>query len=125
MSFSRKKFLQTGKMTCCSCKRNVYKHVRYTSIMLDIVQWVVRLLVAYMTLRALLCSCLCVICCHSAEGYCVTYLIQAGLMVAQWLRHCATNRKVAESIPDGFIGIFNRYSPSGRTMALGLTQPLT
>jgi hypothetical protein len=27
--------------------------------------------------------------------------------MAQWLRHCATNRKVAESIPDGAIGIFN------------------
>jgi hypothetical protein len=37
------------------------------------------------------------------------------------LRHCATCRKVTGSIPDGFIGIF----PSGRTMALGLTQPLT
>jgi hypothetical protein len=39
--------------------------------------------------------------------------------VAQWLRHCATNRKVAGSIPDGW------YNPSGRTMALGSTQPLT
>jgi hypothetical protein len=28
------------------------------------------------------------------------------LMVAQWLRYCATNRKVAGSIPDGVIGIF-------------------
>jgi hypothetical protein len=28
------------------------------------------------------------------------------LMVAQWLRHCATNQKVAGSIPDGVIGIF-------------------
>jgi hypothetical protein len=27
--------------------------------------------------------------------------------VAQWLRHCATNRKVAGSIPDGVIGIFH------------------
>ena len=25
--------------------------------------------------------------------------------VAQWLRYCATNRKVAGSIPDGVIGI--------------------
>jgi hypothetical protein len=41
------------------------------------------------------------------------------------LRHCATNRKVAGSIPDGGIGIFHRYNPSGRSMALGLTQPLT
>jgi hypothetical protein len=29
------------------------------------------------------------------------------LMVSQWLRHCATNRKVAGSIPDGVIGIFH------------------
>jgi hypothetical protein len=45
--------------------------------------------------------------------------------VAQWLRHCATNRKVAGSIPDGVIGIFHSHNPSGRTMALGSTQPLT
>jgi hypothetical protein len=41
------------------------------------------------------------------------------------LRHCATNRKVAGSIPDGVIGIFHLHNPSGRTMALGSTQPLT
>jgi hypothetical protein len=29
------------------------------------------------------------------------------LMVAQWLRYCATNRKVAGSIPEGVIGIFH------------------
>jgi hypothetical protein len=46
-------------------------------------------------------------------------------MVAQWLRYCATNRKVAGSIPDGIIGIFHRRNPSDRTMALGSTQPLT
>jgi len=45
-----------------------------------------------------------------------------GTAVAQWLRSCATNRKVAGSIPDGFIGIIH---PSDRTMALGSTQPLT
>jgi threonine/homoserine/homoserine lactone efflux protein len=28
-------------------------------------------------------------------------------MVAQWLRHCATNREVAGSIPDGVTGIFH------------------
>ena len=42
-----------------------------------------------------------------------------------WLRHCATCRKVAGSIPDGVIGIFHWHNPSGHTMALGLTQPLT
>jgi hypothetical protein len=29
-----------------------------------------------------------------------------GHAVAQWLRHYATNRKVAGSIPDGVIGFF-------------------
>jgi len=45
--------------------------------------------------------------------------------VAQWLRYCATNRKVAGSIPAGVIGIFHWHKPSGRTMALGSTQSLT
>ena len=44
--------------------------------------------------------------------------------VAQWLRHYATDRQVAGSIPDGVIGIFQWHNPSGRTMALGSTQPL-
>jgi hypothetical protein len=48
-----------------------------------------------------------------------------GHSVAQRLRQCATNRKVAGLIPDGVIGIFHRHNPSGRTMALGSTQPLT
>jgi hypothetical protein len=47
-----------------------------------------------------------------------------GDAVAQWLRHCATNWKVAGSIPDGVIGLFHLHNPSGHTMALGLTQPL-
>jgi len=42
-----------------------------------------------------------------------------------WLRHCATSRKVTGSIPGGVTGIFHWHNPSGRTMALGLTQPLT
>jgi hypothetical protein len=29
------------------------------------------------------------------------------------------------SIPDGVIGIFHLHNPSGRTMALGMTQSLT
>ena len=35
------------------------------------------------------------------------WIITAGTAVAQWLRCCATNRKVAGSIPDGVIGIFH------------------
>jgi hypothetical protein len=40
-------------------------------------------------------------------------------------RHGATSRKVAGSIPDGVIEIFHWHNPSGRTMALASTQPLT
>jgi hypothetical protein len=36
-----------------------------------------------------------------------------------------TSRKVAGLIPDGVIGFFHWHNRSGRTMALGLTQPLT
>jgi len=53
----------------------------------------------------------------------------------QWVKSCNVtgaqhlqvnrNRKVARSIPDGVIGIFHWHNPSGRTMAPGLTQPLT
>jgi hypothetical protein len=45
--------------------------------------------------------------------------------VAQRLRYCATNKKVAGSIPGGVIGIFHWHNPSDLTMALGSTQPLT
>jgi hypothetical protein len=38
----------------------------------------------------------------------ISYLCMGGpLMVAQWLRYCAANRKVAGSIPDGVTGIFH------------------
>jgi len=52
------------------------------------------------------------------------YLI-GGIPWRSWLRHCSTSRKVAGSITDGLIGIFYWHNPSGRTMTLGLTQPLT
>ena len=51
--------------------------------------------------------------------------IRRGTAVAERLRCCATNRKVAGSIPDGVIGIFHSHNPSDRTMALGSTQPVT
>ena len=41
------------------------------------------------------------------------------------LRHCTLSRKVADSIPDGVIGIFYWHNTSCRTMAQGSTQPLT
>ena len=34
-------------------------------------------------------------------------LFKVGTAVAQWLKCCATNRKIAGSIPDGVIGIFH------------------
>jgi hypothetical protein len=37
----------------------------------------------------------------------ITKILVGPLMVAQWLRYCHTNRKVAGSIPDGVIGIFH------------------
>jgi len=48
-----------------------------------------------------------------------------GTAVAQWLRCCATNRKVAGSTPASVSGFFIALNPSDRTMALGSTQPLT
>jgi hypothetical protein len=41
------------------------------------------------------------------------------------MAHCATSREAAGSIPDDVTGIFHWHNPSGRTLALGLTQPLT
>ena len=42
-----------------------------------------------------------------------------------WLRHCATGRNVASSIPDWVIGIFPCLYPSSLTVALGSTHPVT
>jgi hypothetical protein len=42
-----------------------------------------------------------------------------------WLRHYATIRRVAGSIPGEFIRFFNWPNPFSRTMALGSNQPLT
>ena len=47
-----------------------------------------------------------------------------GTQWRSWLTHCATSRKIAGSIPHGIIRIFHWHNPSGRTMALGSTQPL-
>jgi hypothetical protein len=41
-----------------------------------------------------------------------------------WLRHYATSWKVMGSSPDE-VDFFNLSNPSSRTIALGLTQPLT
>ena len=42
-----------------------------------------------------------------------------------WLRHCATSRKVAGTIPHVVVGIFYLLNPFGHTMALGSSQPVT
>jgi hypothetical protein len=39
--------------------------------------------------------------------YCQELYVGDGTAVAQWSRYCATNKKVAGSIPDGAIGIFH------------------
>jgi hypothetical protein len=74
-------------------------------------------------------------CCKTNWLHCVQFRVllalwlceyaHTGTAVAQWLRYCATNWKVAGSIPDGVIGICHWHNPSDRTMALGLTRPLT
>jgi hypothetical protein len=53
-----------------------------------------------------------------------THYPDGGTAVAQWLRYCATNQKIAGSIPDGVMEFFIDINPSDRTMALGSTQPL-
>jgi hypothetical protein len=40
-------------------------------------------------------------------GFCHILPCLRGYALAQWLRHCATNWKVAGSILDGVIGIFH------------------
>jgi len=52
-------------------------------------------------------------------------LIYRPTAVAQWLRCCATNRKVAGSIPDGVTGIFHWHKILPIALALESTQPLT
>ena len=55
--------------------------------------------------------------CPVLKFYCIIFytermelyklLVYSATAVAQWFRRCATNRKVAGSIPDGVIGIFH------------------
>jgi hypothetical protein len=52
-------------------------------------------------------------------------LLAARCWWRNWLRHCATSQKVAGLIPHSVIGNFYWHNLSGRTKALGLTQPLT
>ena len=58
-------------------------------------------------------------------GKFVKYFWIVVYAVTQFLRHCATSRKVAVSIPVGVTGILHWLNSSGRTMALKSTQSLT
>ena len=67
----------------------------------------------------MVCVCMCVWCVCVCVCVCVKYVelyvkiyfewYMTGKVsaVAQWLRYCATNWKVAGSIPDGVVGIFH------------------
>jgi hypothetical protein len=57
--------------------------------------------------------------------YRTLYTSQWGTRWRIWSRHYATSRKVAGSVPNRVIRIFHRIHTSGRSMALGSTQPLT
>jgi hypothetical protein len=52
-----------------------------------------------------------------------SFLLQVRDSAVSW--DTATSRKVGGSFPNGVIGIFHWHNPSGHTMVLGLTQPLT
>jgi hypothetical protein len=45
--------------------------------------------------------------------------------MANWLRHWATSRNTAGSIPDVVIGILHWLNPSDRTVAVRSTESLT
>ena len=51
------------------------------------------------------------------------YCIRGDTQRHSWLRHCATNQKVAGLIPDG-VGISHFHNPSICSVALGSTQPV-
>jgi hypothetical protein len=66
-------------------------------------------------------------CYQLLEGNCCFYLllwvnILLGTRQRSWLRHCATSRKVAGSIPDEVIGFFNWPNPyRSRDSAVGMS----
>ena len=52
-------------------------------------------------------------------------MLHRGIAVAQWLKCCATNRKVAGSIPAGVSGFLIDTKSFRSHYGLGSTQPLT
>jgi hypothetical protein len=55
----------------------------------------------------------------------ITLHLQGVARWCGWLRHCATSRKIAGSIPDGAFRIFHWHNPYDCTMSLRLTRLLT
>jgi hypothetical protein len=62
--------------------------------------------------------------CEKGETYLPVYSV-LGTRWRSWVRHCAASPKFLGSISDGVIENFYGHNPSGRTMVVGLTQPLT
>jgi hypothetical protein len=65
---------------------------------------------------------------NSSHSYChicfpITFIMEA--CIRTMIIVLSTSRKDAGSIIDGVIGFFHWHNPSGRTMALWWTQPLT
>jgi hypothetical protein len=54
-----------------------------------------------------------------------TRCVKGGTWWCSWLRHHATSCKVVGLIPNCVTVIFHWHNPSGLTMTLGPTQPLT
>ena len=57
----------------------------------------------------------------------VTVFLSFFVRGTRWrssLRHCAQSRKIAVSIPESVIGIFDWHNTSGRISSLGSSQPL-
>ena len=52
-------------------------------------------------------------------------MFENGSLWHSWFSHCATCWKVEGSIPNGVIGIFHVLNPSGCSVSVRLTHPLT
>jgi hypothetical protein len=62
---------------------------------------------------------------YNVQNIYILHVVTWGGVVAGWLSHYATSRKVAGSSPDEVHFFFNWPVPSSSTMALGSTQSLT
>lgn len=62
---------------------------------------------------------------HILCNYLFTLFLSGSTPWRSWFWHCSVSRKVAGSIFVCVTVIFHSYSPSGQTMVLGSTRPLT